>query len=139
MFQALLIVVLTAVAFGVGWGNPIITGAVLVLFGLIATGFGVLLGSALDSPEAANGVGIMSGLVLAALGGAMAPVEIFPAPMQTLARFTPHFWAIEGLQASLTEGDAGSLARPLVILAATAAGVLAVSTIFYRRRVFGSR
>jgi ABC-2 type transport system permease protein len=139
MFQALLIVALTAVAFGVGWGNPIITGAILILFGLIATGFGVLLGSALDSPEAATGVGITSGLALAAVGGAMAPVEIFPAPMQTIARFTPHFWAIEGLQSSMTDGDAGSIAQPLTILAAIAAGVLVVSTALYRRRVFGSR
>jgi ABC-2 type transport system permease protein len=139
MFQALLIVAITGVAFGVGWGNPLITGTVLVLFGLIATGFGVLLGSALDSPEAANGVGIMSGLVLAALGGAMAPVEIFPDAMQTIARFTPHFWAIEGLQSSLTSGDAGSLARPLGILTTIAACVLAVSTWLYRRRVFASR
>ncbi len=139
MFQALLILILTGLAFGVGWGNPLFTGAILVLFGLIATGFGVLLGSALDSPEAANGVGIMSGLVLAALGGAMAPVEIFPDPMQTIARFTPHFWAIEGLQSSLTDGDAGSLAQPLVILAAIATAVLVVSTSLYRWRVFSTR
>ncbi len=69
----------------------------------------------------------------------MAPVEIFPAPMQTLARFTPHFWAVEGLQSSVTEGDAGSVAQPLGILAAIAATVLVVSTALYRRRVFGSR
>ncbi|MGI9609472.1 MAG: ABC transporter permease, partial [Acidimicrobiia bacterium] len=139
MFQAVLIVLLSGVAFGVGWGNPFLTGAVLVSFGLIATGFGVLLGSALDSPEAANGVGIMSGLVLAAVGGAMAPVEIFPDPMQTLARFTPHFWAVEGLQSSLTSGDTGSIARPLATLLAIAVGVLVVSTWLYRRRVFASR
>ncbi|MFW2381675.1 MAG: ABC transporter permease [Acidimicrobiales bacterium] len=139
MFQAALIVLLSGVVFGVGWGNPFLTGAVLVSFGLIATGFGVLLGSALDSPEAANGVGIMSGLVLAAVGGAMAPVEIFPDVMQTTARFTPHFWAVEGLQSSLTSGDTGSIVKPLAILAAIATGVLVVSTWLYRRRIFASR
>ena len=83
-------------------------------------------------------MGIMSGLVLAALGGAMAPVEIFPDPMQTLARFTPHFWAVEGLQTSLTGGGVGDSMQPIAILAAIATAVLVVSTWLYRRRVYSS-
>lgn len=138
-FQAVLIVVVTAVAFGVSWGDPLATGLILVLFILLSTGAGILLGSALDNAEAADGVGIMTGLVLAALGGAMAPVEIFPPVMQTIARFTPHYWAIEGLKISVAGGSVSEVGSSLVVLAAISFGLLLSAVAFYRHKVFGAR
>jgi ABC-2 type transport system permease protein len=139
LFQAGLIVAVTALLFDVDWGDPFLTGAVLLLFSLVATGFGVLLGTALNNPESAGGIGVMIGIVLAALGGAMAPVEIFPEALQTVARLTPHFWAIDGLQSSLTGGTIGDTIVPLAVLTGFAAVVLALSTVFYRLRTFGGR
>ncbi len=138
-FQAALIVVVTAVAFGVSWGDPLATGLILVLFILLSTGAGIFLGSALDNAQAADGVGIMTGLVLAALGGAMAPVEIFPPAMQTIARFTPHYWAIEGLKVSVAGGSVTEVGRSLAVLAAISFGLLLSAVAFYRRKVFGDR
>jgi ABC-type multidrug transport system permease subunit len=69
----------------------------------------------------------------------MAPVEIFPEALQTVARLTPHFWAIDGLQSSLTGGTIGDTTVPLAVLATFAAVVLALSTVFYRLRTFGGR
>lgn len=139
MFQAILIVVVSAVLFGVDWGDPLATGLVLILFALVATGAGVFLGSAMDNAEAAGGVGVMIGIVLAALGGAMAPVEIFPDVMQTVARFTPHFWAIEGLKVSVAGGDVSEIGQSLAMLTAIAGSLLILSAWFYRRRVFTNR
>jgi len=136
LFQAVLIVAVTALMFEIGWGDPISTGTILFLFALVSTGTGILLGTVFDNPEGANGTGIMMALVLAALGGAMAPVEIFPDVMQTIARFTPHFWAIDGLQTSLTGGRITDVAQPVAILAAFAVGILVLSTTLYRRRAF---
>jgi ABC-2 type transport system permease protein len=138
MFQAALIVVVTAVAFRVDWGDPLATGLLLVLFVLVSTGAGILLGSAIDNAEAASGLGIMLGLVLGALGGAMAPVEIFPPAMQTVARATPHYWAIEGLKISVAGGGLDRITTPLAVLAGTAVGLLAVSLPLYRRQVLAS-
>ena len=138
-FQAVLIVVASAVVFGVGWGDPLATGAILVLFALVATAAGILLGSAFDNAEAASGLGVMGGLVLGALGGAMAPVEIFPPAMRTIARFTPHYWAIEGLEVSVAGGDSSQIVDSLAILAAVAAGLLAVALTLHRRRVLVNR
>lgn len=138
-FQAVLIVVATAVAFGVGWGDPLATGVLLVLFALVATAAGILLGSAWDNAEAASGVGVMGGLVLGALGGAMAPVEIFPPVMRSVARFTPHYWAIEGLKVSVAGGGIAEIVDSLAILAAAATGLMAVSLVLHRRRVLVNR
>ncbi len=138
-FQAALIVVVTAVAFGVRWGDLLATGLILLLFILLSTGAGIFLGSALDNAQAADGVGIMTGLVLAALGGAMAPVEIFPPAMQTIARFTPHYWAIEGLKISVAGGSITEVGRSLAVLAAISFGLLFSAMAFYRHKVFGAR
>lgn len=139
LFQGLLIVIVTSLVFGVEWGHPLATGAILLAFGLVATGFGILLGTAFNNSEVANGVGIVLALVLAALGGAMAPVEIFPDTMQTIATLTPHYWAIDGLQVSLTGGSLADVLQPLAILIGIAIGVIFVATTLFRRRAFASR
>jgi len=137
-FQAVLIVAVTGLLFGVGWGDPLATTLLLAAFALVATGAGVLLGAVFDNAEAATGGGIMIALVLAALGGAMAPVEIFPNVMQTIAKFTPHYWAIDGLQTSLIDGGITDVGQPLFILMCFAVGILVVSTFAYRWRTFSS-
>lgn len=139
VFQAVLIVVATAVVFGVGWGDPLATGVLLALFALVATAAGILLGSAFDNAEAASGLGVMGGLALGALGGAMAPVEIFPPVMRTVARFTPHYWAIEGLKVSVAGGGPGEIVDSLAILAAVAVALSTVSLWLHRRRVLVNR
>ncbi|NND14614.1 MAG: ABC transporter permease, partial [Acidimicrobiia bacterium] len=52
-----------------------------------------------------GGFGVVAGLGLAALGGAMIPLEFFNDTMQTVAHFTPHAWALEGF-AELVRRDA---------------------------------
>ena len=47
------------------------------------------------------------GLVLAALGGAMFPLEFFPDTMRALANVTPHAWAYEAF-AEVQRHDGGS-------------------------------
>lgn len=138
-FQAGLIVVVTALVFRVGWGDPLATGVLLALFAVVATAAGILLGSALDNAEAASGLGVMLGLVLGALGGAMAPVEIFPPAMRTVARFTPHYWAIEGLKESVAGAGVGEVAGAIGVLAAVAVGLSILSLLLYRRRVLVNR
>ena len=44
------------------------------------------------------------GMVLALLGGAMVPIEVFPPVMQTLAHVTPHAWAIDAFHDLLLDG-----------------------------------
>ena len=62
---------------------------------------------------------------LAALGGAMYPLELFPDTMRTISRFTPHAWAYEAL-ADIQRRGAG-LADVLPELGVLAAiGVLLV-------------
>jgi ABC-2 type transport system permease protein len=139
LLQGVVIVAGTTVLFGVDWGNPLTTATVVVLFALVGTGAAMLLGSVLDNAAQAGGLGVFLGLVLAALGGCMVPLEIFPPTMATIARITPHAWAITALTRSLTGATVADVASDLAVLAAYATVLLVVATALFRRTLTGAR
>lgn len=96
LVQGIYIMVLTLVIFSVDWGDPL--GAVLILVALsaVGAGAGMLLGSTFSNDQQAGGVGVMVALGLAALGGAMFPLDLFSPTMQRVAHITPHAWALDG-------------------------------------------
>lgn len=104
--QGLLIVIGSALLFGVSWGAPLGAAALLLLFCLVASGAAMLLGTLLRNEGAAIGVALGLGLGLAAVGGAMVPLEVLPPPMQTVSKLTPHAWGYEGF-AELVRFDGG--------------------------------
>lgn len=86
----------TLIVFGVSWGDPLGALAILVMFSLVGASVGILFGTLFSNDQQAGGIGVLIGLGLAALGGAMVPIEIFPDTMATIAKATPHAWAIDG-------------------------------------------
>jgi ABC-2 type transport system permease protein len=97
MLQGLTIMIGSALLFGVRWGDPVASGALLTAIALAGAGAGMLIGSTLRTEQQAIPTGLLLGLGLGALGGCMVPVELFPPAMQTIAQFTPQAWAIGGL------------------------------------------
>jgi len=93
MLQGSYLVVFTAVLFDVDWGSWPATFLVLASFAAVASAVSMIIGSVMDNEGAATGVGIGAGLVLAALGGCMTPLEFFPPALVKIAHFTPHAWA----------------------------------------------
>ncbi len=102
--QALIIVFGSLLFFGVSWGNPLGTAAVIFAFSLVGTGAALLLGSLFSSEEQVRPVALLLGLGLAALGGSMAPLEVFPSTARTIAHITPHAWANEAFSKLLKHG-----------------------------------
>lgn len=136
LVQALFIVVVTAVAFGVDWGDLTGAFALVAAFSLVSTGAGMLLGSLLDSDQLASGLGVMFGLVLAALGGAMVPYQLFPETMQAVARFTPHHWALRGFGSLLFEGGGlGDVLTELAVLGGLAVVLVGAAVVAFRRSI----
>jgi ABC-2 type transport system permease protein len=124
----------TALLFGVDWGNPGLAALVLALFCLVAGAAAMVIGSVMDNDSAAAGVGIGLGLVLAGLGGAMMPLELFSDTLRAASRFTPHSWAYEAL-ADITRHDANlaDIAPQLGVLAGMAAALLLLGSWLLRR------
>jgi ABC-2 type transport system permease protein len=134
ILQGVTIVIGTAVLFRVSWGNLLTTSLTVMLFALTATGAAMLLGSVLKNATQAGALGVFLGLVLAALGGAMVPLELFPPVMATIARLTPHAWAIDALTESMAaDASPVEVATQLGVLLIYGLGLLAIATMLFRR------
>ncbi len=134
MVQTAIIIGIGAVAFGVHWGNPFAAGLLSVTFGLVGTAAGLLLGTMFSSEQTVSSASPPLALVLAAIGGCMVPSEIFPPFLQTAAKFTPHYWALEGWKELMFDGASISdIAPNLGILLGFAAALLMMGATALRR------
>lgn len=133
-FQGGYIMLATWLLFGVSWGNITLSLLVLAVFALVAAGAAMVLGSILDNEGAAVGAGVGLGLVLAAIGGGMMPLEIFPETMRTIAHITPHAWGYDAFaEIQRNDGSLLDILPQLGVLAAMAAAVLLLGTWLLRR------
>ena len=132
--QALYIVVATWLAFRVNWGDPVGTTVVVLLFCLVSAGAGMLLGSVAENDAQAGGLGVGLGLILAALGGSMMPLELFPPGMRVVAHLTPHAWANEAMAELVRrEGTLADVALEAGVLGVYATVLLGLGTWALRR------
>ena len=134
-FQGVYIMVLSLVIFGVNWRN--LGGSVLLMMALAlaGAGAGMLLGSFRLAEPATIGIGVISGLVLGALGGAMVPLEILPETIRTVAKFTPQGWAMLGFRDLQWGGSILDIADNLGVLVAMGMALAAVASWSLRRTV----
>jgi len=133
-FQGAYIMVATMALFGVSWGSLWLALVVLAAFSMVAAGAAMLIGSLLDNDGAASSAGVGAGLVLAALGGCMLPLELFPDTLQTVAHVTPHAWAYEALAEVQRHGaGAADIAPELAVLGAMAGALLVMGAWALRR------
>ncbi len=134
LLQSLLIVVFSWLVFSVDWGDPLGTGAVILAFSLVAVGAGVLIGTLFASEQQAGPIGMIVGLVFAAIGGSMEPLEYFPSTMRKIAHITPHAWANDAFNSLLTNGGGlASVSLDVAVLCAYAAVLLTLATWRLRR------
>lgn len=78
--------------FGIDWGDRLGATVLVTALALVSSGAGMLLGATVRTPEQSLGIGLLAGLGLAALGGAMLPLELFSGTIRTMAHLTPHAW-----------------------------------------------
>jgi ABC-2 type transport system permease protein len=139
LLQGLLIVVGSMVLFRIDWGN---LGTILLsvaLLSLVATGAAMLFGSLMRSEQQAGAIGVFVGLVLAALGGSMVPLEVFPPVMERIAHLTPHAWALGAMGDAITRGASPAEAwRDLTVLAIYGVVLFAAAIPLFRRSLIST-
>lgn len=132
--QALLIVIVGLVVFGVSWGNPLAAAVLVVVWTIVGAGAGMLAGTLFRTSEQASAVGPVVGIAFAMLGGCMWPLAIVSSTMRTVGHVTPHAWAVDAWTALLARhGTLATIAGDLLVLCAFAAGLLALATLRFRR------
>jgi ABC-2 type transport system permease protein len=118
LVQSALIVAVGALAFGVSWGDPLAAGLLIVLFALVATSVGMLLGASVRDPDQAQAVGVPIAIALAMLGGCMWPLEVVPPVMRAVGHVAPHAWAMDAWRDVIFDGaGVAAVAGPLAVLA----------------------
>ncbi len=134
LLQGLLIVLGSTVLFGIDWGNLSTILLSVALLSLAATGAAMLFGALMRSEQQAGAVGVFVGLALAALGGSMVPLEIFPPVMARIAHLTPHAWALGAMDDAITRGATPAEAwRDLTVLAVYGVVLFAAAVPLFRR------
>jgi ABC-2 type transport system permease protein len=134
LLQGLLIVLGSTVLFGIDWGNLGTVVLSVALLSLVATGAAMLFGALMRSEQQAGAVGVFVGLALAALGGSMVPLEIFPPVMARIAHLTPHAWALGAMDDAITRGASPADAwRDLTVLAIYGVVLFAAAVPLFRR------
>ena len=133
LLQSVFIVFAAALLFGVNWGDPLGAAAVVALFSLVSTGAAMLAGAAMKNEQQAGAL-VPFALALAALGGSMVPLEVFPPTMRTISRITPHAWANEAFGELIANGSGvADIVPQLLALAGFAVVLLAAGTLLLRR------
>lgn len=134
LLQAVLIVAVARALFGVRWGDPLGAALVIVLFAMVATGAGVLVGAVARTADQTTAIGIPVSIALGMLGGCMWPLEIVGPTMRTVGHLTPHAWAMDAWLDLIWDGEGlGAIWPDLAMLAGFAAALLALAT--WRLRV----
>jgi ABC-2 type transport system permease protein len=108
LLQGVYIMILTLIIFQVDWGDPLAAVLILIALSAVGAGAGMLMGATFSNDQQAAGVGVMVALGLAALGGAMFPIDLFSPTMQRIAHVTPHAWALDGY-AELVRRDGSTI------------------------------
>lgn len=133
--QGSYIVLATLLLFGVRWGDPLGAAAIVVAVAAVSAGAAMVFGTVFSNAEQASGIGVVFSLGLGALGGAMMPIELFSDTLTSIARFTPHYWAIDAFSELIRhDGTIVDIGTQLGVLAVYAA-VLVLFASWRMRRV----
>lgn len=135
VIQAVVIILGSALLFGVNWGQPMGVAAVVILFALVGAGAGIFLGTLFRNEQQAVGVSLLLGLGLGALGGCMVPLEVFSPTMKRVAHITPQAWANDAFAKLVGHGASITGILPQLGVLAGYAAVLLVLAAWRLRRV----
>jgi ABC-2 type transport system permease protein len=98
LVQMLLLILFGIFVMHLNWGSqPLALGLMMVSAALAAAALGTTLGTFVKTEGQASGLSIMTGMVMALLGGCWYPLEMFPQTVQTVVKILPTTWAMRGL------------------------------------------
>jgi ABC-2 type transport system permease protein len=98
LVQMLLLITFGIFVMKLNWGSqPLALVVMMVSAALAAAALGTTLGTFVKTDSQASGLSIMTGMVMALVGGCWYPLELFPQAVQTVVKVLPTTWAMRGL------------------------------------------
>jgi len=97
--------------------NYLAVAVIILLCALTAVSYAMMIGSFARTEEQANGIGAISIIIFAALGGVWVPSFVMPDYMQVISAFSPLHWCIEGFYVLfLKQGEWSDLVPVILFL-----------------------
>ena len=90
--------------FGMAFRDPVALAAISMALAAAATGLGIMIAALGKTDTQIGGLTSLLTLTMSALGGCLMPTYIMSSFLQTLSRFIPHAWAMQGFQDVLVRG-----------------------------------
>ncbi len=117
------------VLFQMNWGGSLpMVIVVLIGWAAFCASLGFLLGNVVRTTAQMSGAGVLTTLVLAALGGCWWPIEITPRWMQHFALALPTGWAMDAMHKLISFGDGPASVLPHLVAILFGAVVLGVAS-----------
>jgi ABC-2 type transport system permease protein len=118
------------VFFGMDWGDDLPMVLVLLLcWAAFCTSAAIFLANLMRTEQQMNSIGVITSIVLAALGGCWWPIEITPSWMQSLGGSLPTGWAMDGMHQLIHFGNGPSSVLGSLGLLIVSSLVLSVASV----------
>ena len=132
--QMLILILFSALVFGVRWGAPVALIGLIVATVFAASGWGALIAAYAKSPGQVMSLGSMLALVFAGLAGNFVPRQNYPDFLQKLSLVTPNAWALDGFQALGQGGGLNEVLLSIIALTIMGAVLFGAATVLFRRQ-----
>ncbi|RQO31869.1 hypothetical protein DBR32_03430 [Taibaiella sp. KBW10] len=116
--------------------HPLATLPLVLSTAFCATAYGYFIGNIFKTANQAMPVGAIFTVILASLGGIWVPLEILPPVMTTIAKFTPMYWAFNGVNNIFLRGQGlKEVALPIFVMLFSGFVMTLASGFLSRRRI----
>jgi ABC-2 type transport system permease protein len=133
----IVLLISSALLFGVRWGNPWKLGLVIFAWAGSMTGLLAAIYALARSREQANVLSPMVLITCAMLGGSMFPYENLPRVLQSVGQYTPNRWGVLVLQGAAHSKPLSELLVPFIGLLVLGLVGSGASFFLFRRRLMG--
>lgn len=137
--QFLIIILGTHYLYHVRWGESL-TGVIIVGFAFVFSvcGLGVLLGALVKKEKTFNAAGMLATQIMAAVGGSMVPLYMFPDWVNTIVKVLPNALALQTFLELMSGAGVGKVWLEASILIGIGLGSLFIAfvSLSARRRAF---
>jgi ABC-2 type transport system permease protein len=105
LIQIVLMFAVGVLIFHISLGNDLLALALLsITTAAAANGLGLMIAALAKTREQMGGISTLLSVTLSAVGGMMVPIYVMPDFMQTVSKFTPHAWALQGFLDIMVRG-----------------------------------